>query len=67
MPGFQSFFRFLDHFVLATLATSSIRVTHSVQKLEEGLINLKIFKIFSELIESLFSIRALSMIDEWVK
>ena len=26
MPGFQSFFRFLHHFVLATLGTSSIRV-----------------------------------------
>ena len=26
MPGFQSFFRFLRHFVLAKLATSSIRV-----------------------------------------
>ena len=26
MPGFQSFFRFLHHFVLAKLATSSIRV-----------------------------------------
>ena len=25
-PGFQSFFRFLHHFVLAKLATSSIRV-----------------------------------------
>ena len=27
MTGFQSFFRFLHHFVLAKLATSSIRVT----------------------------------------
>ena len=26
MPGFQSFFRVFDHFVLAKLATSSIRV-----------------------------------------
>ena len=26
VPGFQTFFRFLHHFVLAKLATSSIRV-----------------------------------------
>ena len=26
MPGFQSFFRFLHHFVFAKLATSSTRV-----------------------------------------
>ena len=29
VPGFQSFFRFLQHFVLAKLATSSIRVNGS--------------------------------------
>ena len=29
LPGFQSFFRFLHHFVLAKLATSSVRVKDS--------------------------------------
>ena len=32
MPGFQSFFRFLHHFVLANLASSSIRVKVSTEK-----------------------------------
>ena len=30
LPGFQSFFKFLHHFVLATLATSSIRVKENI-------------------------------------
>ena len=30
VPGFQSFFRFLHHFLLAKLATASIRVNHLV-------------------------------------
>ena len=29
-PGFQSFFRFLHHFVLAKLATNSIRVNKAM-------------------------------------
>ena len=29
LPGFQPFFRFLHHFVMAKLATSSIRVKHN--------------------------------------
>ena len=33
MPGFQSFFRFLYHFVSAKLATSSVRVKGSVRRL----------------------------------
>ena len=30
LPGIQSFFRFLHHFVLAKLATSSIRVNAAI-------------------------------------
>ena len=36
VPGFQSFFRVLHHFVLAKLATSNLRVNaHSNQKESE--------------------------------
>ena len=31
MPGFRSFFRFLHHFVMHKLATSSIRVKWSIE------------------------------------
>ena len=34
MPGFQSFFSFLCHFVLAKLATSSIRVKGGVVRVK---------------------------------
>ena len=36
VPGFQSFFKFLHHFVLAKVATSSIRV--NIWSLVEGVI-----------------------------
>ena len=31
MPGFQSFFRFLHHFVLAEVATTNIRVKFNME------------------------------------
>ena len=36
MPGFQSFFRFLHHFVMVKLASSSIRVKMCITVISGG-------------------------------
>ena len=46
MPGFQSFSAFLHHFVLARLATGSIRVNENVTDALILTLSLSIFLLF---------------------